>query len=446
MFRHLTRRHFLVAAPAAGVALHSGANVFAAPAVEKPAVLGGPKAMKGSFHSWPKFDLTEEKALLDVLRSGNWFRGSGQVVKKFEESFAALTGAGRVLATCNGTSALSVSLSALGVEPGDEVVVPPYTFIATVNVVLRAHALPVFVDTDLETFQMDHTKLEAAITPATRAIIPVHLGGNVCDLDAIGAIAARHKIPVIEDACQSVLAEWKGRKVGTYGATGCFSFQASKNLNSGEGGAILFNDEELRERAYAIHNNGSGLKMIGSNFRYSSAGANFRLTEFQGALLLAQMTRLEAQAKARTQNGRYLTSLLREIPGIAPEREYAGTTNNAYHLYMFRYDPAAFSELPRAKFLKALEAEGVPASSGYSPLNTQAFLTAALASRGYQRLFSAARLKQWHEQNHCPQNDKLCGQAVWFTQNMLLGSRGDMEQIAEAIRKIQAHAGDIAKA
>jgi dTDP-4-amino-4,6-dideoxygalactose transaminase len=451
MFDNFTRRRFLAGAPAAGtvlktgIVLQSAAIASAAPSVERPAVLGGPKARKTSFESWPKFDFTEEKALLDVLRSGHWYRGNGQNVKKFEEAYAALTGARQVLATCNGTAALFVSLNALGVEPGDEVVVPPYTFIATVNTVLRCHALPVFVDTDIETFQMDHTKLEAAISPATRVIMPVHLGGSAFELDAIGAIAARHRIPLIEDACQAHLAEWKGRKVGTYGSAGCFSFQASKNLTSGEGGAILFNDEDLRERAYAFHNNGSGLRSIGNNFAYASSGANLRLTEFQGALLLAQMARVEAQSKTRAANAGYLTSMLREIPGIAPARQYAGTTNNAYHLYMFRYDPAGFSGLPREKFLKALVAEGVPASPGYSPLNTQPFLKAVLESRGYQRLYSAARLKQWHEQNLCPQNDKLCTQAVWLTQNLLLGSRGDMEQIADAVRKIQVHASDVSK-
>ena len=446
MFGYLTRRNFLAAAPSAGLALHSAASALASPASELPALLGGPRAKRGSFDSWPKFDLTEERALLEVLRSGHWYRSEGQVVRKFEAAFAELTGAGQVLATCNGTAALIVSLNALGVEPGDEVVVPPYTFIATVNAVLRSYALPVFVDTDAETFQMDAAKLEAAVTPATRAIVPVHLGGNVCDLDAIGAVAARHGIRIIEDACQAHLAEWQGRKVGTYGSTGCFSFQASKNLNSGEGGAVLFNDEDLHERAYAFHNNGTGLRKAAGSFGYSSTGANFRLTEFQGALLLAQMTRLKGQTRTRSENGRYLTSMLREIPGIAPAREYAGATNNAYHLYMLRYDPAAFAGLPREKFLQALNAEGVPASSGYSPLNTQEFLTRAIDSRTYQRLYPAARLKQWHEQNQCPQNDKLCSQAVWFTQNMLLGSRGDMEQIAVAIRKIQAHAAAILKA
>jgi perosamine synthetase len=452
MLRYLTRRRFLAAAPTAGAVLKSGvllqsaAGIHAAPSIERPAILGGPKARKTVFDSWPKFDLTEEKALLDVLRSGHWYRGNGQCVKKFEEAYAALTGAKRVLATANGSASLLVSLRALDVEPGDEVIVPPYTFIATVNAVLRVSALPVFVDSDLETFQMDHTKLEAAINPATRAIMPVHLGGNVCDLDSIGATADRHKIPVIEDACQAHLAEWKGRKVGTFGAAGCFSFQASKNLTSGEGGAILFNDEDLHERAYAYHNNGTGLKLSSPNFSYSSAGANLRLTEFQGALLLAQMARLEVQSRKRSDNAKYLTSLLSEISGITPERQYAGTTNNAYHLYMFRYDPAAFSGLPRAKFLKALAAEGVPASSGYTPLNTQPFLKTVLESRGYKHLYSAARLKQWHEQNQCPQNDKLCSQAVWFTQNLLLGSRSDVEQIADAVRKIQAHSSDLLSA
>lgn len=436
----LTRRTFGLAA---GVAVAAAAPVVPS---AKPALLGGPKAKTQPFSTWPIFDVREERALVDVLRTGKWFRGSGSNVKRFEEQYALLTGAKQTLATVNGTAALFVSLNVLGVEPGDEVIVPPYTFIATVNVVLRQHALPVFVDTDPETFQMDARKLEAAITPDTRAIMPVHLGGNACDLDAMLPVAQKRSIPLIEDACQAHLAEWKGRKVGTYGSAGCFSFQASKNLNSGEGGAILFNDEDLRERAYAFHNNGSGLKFIGSNFTYATSGQNLRLTEFQAAILLAQMSRLEEQARRRTENAKYLTSLLKEISGFVPARMYDGCTNNAYHLYMSRYNKEAFSGLPREKFLKALAAEGVPASGGYSPLNTQPFLKNTLQSRGFRRLFSEKRLKEWEERNHCPANDKLCTEAVWYTQNMLLGTKTDMEQIAEAVRKIQAHAGELVKA
>jgi dTDP-4-amino-4,6-dideoxygalactose transaminase len=441
MPNQFSRRGFLAAAPAAAALTATGATTE-----DKPAILGGPKTRTEPFPAWPKFDEREERALLGVLRSGHWYRGSGQQVKKFEEAYASLTGAKEVLATANGTAALLVSLNAIGVEAGDEVIVPPYTFIATINVVLRQSALPVFVDSDPETFQMDHRKLEAAITPNTRAVMPVHLGGNAFNVDAVTGITRRRNVPLIEDACQAHLAEWKGRKVGTFGDTGCFSFQASKNLNSGEGGAIVFNDSELRERAYAFHNNGSGFRAIGSNFTYASSGANLRLTEFQASILLAQMTRLDEQVRARTENGRYLTSMLKEVPGFTPARMYDGCTNNAYHLYMARYNPEAFAGLPRDKFLKALAAEGVPASGGYSPLNTQPFLKNTLASRGYKRLFSEQRRKEWEERNHCPANDKLCSEAVWFTQNMLIGPRTDMEQIVAAIRKIQANAGALSRA
>ena len=436
MNAEVTRRSFLTASPLAGAALGLAAGNTA----DKPAMLGGPKTHPAPFPSWPVFDQTEERALRDTLHSGKWYRGDGQTVARFEQAYAQLTGARYCLATANGTSALFTSLNALGIEPGDEVLVPPYTFIATVNVVLRQYALPVFVDTDAATFQMDARQIEAAITPRTRAIVPVHLGGNACDLDAILPIASRHGIPVIEDACQAHLAEWRGRKVGTWGQAGCFSFQASKNLNSGEGGAVLCNDEELRERCFAFHNNGSGLRPASAGFTYSSGGANLRMTEFQAALLMAQMTRIEEQAKTRTGNAAYLTSLLKEIPGIAPARMYGGCTRNAYHLYMFRYDQTHFGGLPRSVFLRALSAEGIPASGGYTPLNSQGFLKNALQSRGYKKLFSEKALAEWDERNRCPVNDRLCGEAVWFTQNMLLAPRSSMDLIADAIRKIQANA------
>ena len=422
------------------------AAVAAEGASEKPALLGGAKAHPEPFPSWPVIDQTEERALLETLRSGKWYRGNGKSVARFEEEYARLTGAKTCLATANGTAALYTSLNAMGVEPGDEVIVPPYTFVATVNVVLRQHALPVFVDTDPETFQMDARKLEAAITPRTRAIVPVHLGGNACDLDAILEIAKRRNVAVLEDACQAHLAEWRGKKVGTFGQAGCFSFQASKNLNSGEGGAILTNDEDLRERCFAFHNNGSGFRSIGSNFTYHSTGCNLRLTEFQAALLLAQMTRIEGQAKTRTANAEYLTGLLKEIPGIAPARMYPGCTRNAYHLYMFRFDQAQFAGLPRAAFLKAMAAEGVPCSGGYSPLNSQAFLKEALHSRGYSRLYGSREIAAWEERNRCPANDRLCEEAVWFTQTMLLAPRQSMDRIADAVRKIRQHAGELARA
>ena len=243
------------------------------------------------------------------------------------------------------------------------------------------------------------------------------------------------------DACQSHLAEWKGRKVGSYGTTGCFSFQASKNLNCGEGGALITSDDSFIEKAFAFHNNGRPRRAAG--FSYGSIGANLRLTEFQGALLLSQMSRLEQQAKTRETNAAHLTTMLREIPGITPAKTPQGCTRNAYHLYMCRYDAAKFAGMDRAGFLKALEAEGIPGDDGYEPLNREGFIRAKLTDRGGARVYSKDRIKEWDERNVLPANDKLCREAVWFTQNMLLGPRADMDHIAAAIRRIEKNAAAI---
>jgi perosamine synthetase len=461
MHPSVSRRQFLKTTGAAGAGtlavrggglaalLASGtAPPVAAAGLDQPAALGGPPARRQAFPKWPVFDEREETALRDVLHSGQWFRGSGRKVAEFEQAYARLLGARHCVATANGTSALYASLSALDVGPGDEVVLPPYTFIATLNVVLLNYALPVFVDSDRETFEIDARKVEAVLTDRTAAILPVHLGGNPADLDLILAVARRRRIPVVEDACQAWLAEWRGRKVGTLGTTGCFSFQASKNLNAGEGGAVLTDDDELAERIFAFHNNNRARRVTGYNFSYrGTRGANLRLTEWQGSVLLAQMTRLERQSRTREANAQYLNAALRQIPGIYPAKMYPGCTRNAYHLYMFRFDPAAFGGgLTRAKFLKALAAEGVPCSSGYTPLNKESFVKAAVTSKAYRRIYPAKLLNEWEERNRCPANDRLCDEAVWFTHPMLLGPRQDMDDIVHAIRKIHTHAAALAKA
>jgi dTDP-4-amino-4,6-dideoxygalactose transaminase len=435
MRNKVTRRGFVAAASAAGLSVAAASD-------SKLAILGGEPVRRKPFPVWPRFGAPEEKALQEALRSGKWYRGkSATAGPRFEKTYRELLGAKHCLATANGTAALLTSLNALEIGPGDEVLVPPYTFIATINVVLLQHALPVFVDTDIETFQVDATKIEAAITERTAAMIPVHLGGGTADMDAVLRLARKHKLPVIEDACQAHLAEWRGRRVGTFGDTGCFSFQASKNLNSGEGGAVLTDDDELAEKCYAFHNNSRGGRIPGHDFSYRGQGANLRMTEFQSSLLMAQMTRLEAQTKTREQNAAYLTGLLEEIPGIEVATTYGGCTRNAYHLYMCRYRKEAFAEAPRAAFLKAMKAEGIPCSGGYPPMNKLPFVTNVVHSKGYRAIYSGQVLKEWEERNQCPANDRLCGEAVWLTQNMLLGTRADMNQIAGAIRKIQAQAG-----
>ncbi len=237
-----------------------------------------------------------------MLRKGKWCRIDGDYANRFEETWAKTLGAKHCVAVANGTSALITSLAALGVGPGDEVIVPPYTFCATINAVLMHHALPVFVDTDPETHQIDARKLEAAITDRTACILPVHIGGSAADMDAILSVATRRKLPVLEDACQAHLGEWKKSKLSTLGDLGCFSFQASKNLNSGEGGAILTNNDELYERCKSFQNNGRAVG--GSGFSYARNGANLRMTEFQaGAPSGADHSRRSSVALPRAKCG-----------------------------------------------------------------------------------------------------------------------------------------------
>jgi len=382
--------------------------------------------------------------MLRTLRSGKWFRGYGQEVAAFERAYAQMTGARFCLATANGTSALLTSLHALDIQPGDEVILPPYTFVATLNVVLLNFALPIFVDTDPDTFQIDARKVEAAITSRTKLLMPVHIGGSAADLDTLIDISKKRGIPLLEDACQAHFGEWRGRKLGTLGVMGCFSFQASKNLNSGEGGAILTDREDLVERCYTFHNNSRPRKYSGSG--YVGRGANLRMTEFQGALLQAQMQQLEEQSRVRQRNAATLTKLLDQIGGLVPARVYPGCTGNAYHLFMARYRKEDFSGLSRRTFLKALQAEGIPCSAGYAPLNKEPYIRETLASRGYQAIYPTELLKSWEERTACPANDKLCEEGVWFAQTMFLGTSADMEQIAASVQKIRQHAGELKKA
>jgi perosamine synthetase len=414
---------------------------------KKPALLGGDPVRTEPFPSWPVIERNDREAWQTVLEKGKWNRGPA--VERFEKAWATRLESPYVVATASGTAALYTSLFALDVGPGDEVIIPPYTFVATLNVVLLHHALPIFVDTDRTTFQIDSDKIEKAITSRTRCIMPVHLGGNVANMDAILEVGRKHGIPVLEDACQSHLAEWRNKKVGTVGDLGCFSLQASKNLNSGEGGIICGKDGDVMARCAGFQDAGRGYTVStdgeivvdrNSEFGYATLGDNRRITEFQGALLLEQLTRLEEQAQRRENNAQYLTSQLKEIEGILPAQMYEGCTRNAYHLYMFRYSPQGFLGLSRSRFIKALRAEGIPCSAGYSTLNKEPFIERTLSSRGFSRIYGADEIAKWKNRNQCPENDKLCTEAVWFGQTQLLGPKSDMDQIAAAIRKVHHNA------
>jgi dTDP-4-amino-4,6-dideoxygalactose transaminase len=410
---------------------------------DKPALLGGSKAFEGRFPSWPIYDRTEEEALLEVLHSDRWGRLDGDVTARFEAEYARLMGMKHALGTTGGTTALTTMLGALGIGPGDEVIIPAYTFVATYNVVVLNYALPIIVDTDIDSFQIDTRRMERAITKDTRALMPVHMGGVPADLDKIVAMAQKHKLPVIEDACQAPGSEWKGKKVGSYGVGGAFSFQSSKNLNCAEGGAVTTNDSDFYKACYAFHHQGQTENTAGFGTGEGTRGTNSRMTEWQARMLLAQMTRFQEQDKRRTENAYYLNSLFKDVKGIYPAKVYPGTTNVSYHLYMFRYDRTHFAGMPRARFIEAMRAEGIGTSTGYGRLDTDPYVAALAQNPHYLKVYGERTMKQWLERIKCPQNVRLSEQALWISQSVLLGSRQDMDKIAEAVRKIQKYANEL---
>jgi perosamine synthetase len=435
-----------------GVGLASGmtTNLLAGSARETgtPAILGGQPVRTKGWPGWPMWDpATDEKQVIEVLRSGIWSRGA--VVSEFEEKWAETIGTKRCLATTNGTHALITALRQMNVGAGDEVLVPPYTFIATVDAILLQGAMPVFVDTDPATFQIDADKIKEKITPRTTAILPVHILGLPADMGKIMAIARENDLTVVEDACQAWLAEIGNKKVGSFGNAGCFSFQNSKHIPIGEGGAIVSDDDEFMDRCFSFHNFGRPHgKVVGTvSGHYVMLGSKCRITEYQAAIGLAQLKRLEEQTRLRGENAAYLRNKIRRIPGILPYELSNNVTRAVFHIFPFRYKKESFHDLPRKRFLEALEAEGIPCSPGYIPLNNMPYLKDAFQSKIFKHVYPEEMLdfEGFVERNHCPQNDRLCEEAVWFNQRMLLGSKSDMNDIADAIEKIYNNSENIAK-
>lgn len=402
------------------------------------AIHGGAPLRTQPFPAWPVFDSTDEQALLSVLHSGVWgvTDNPASPVHQFEHEFARLHQARFGLCLSSGTTALQTALLAIGIDYGDEVIVPPYTFMATASACLMVGAIPVFVDVDPGTYNLDPTKIEAALTPRTRAIIPVHIGGCPADLDAILAVARRHNLTVIEDACQAHGAAWNGRRVGAIADLGCFSFQSSKNLAAGEGGAILTDNPELADRCWSVHN--CGRVRDGAWYQHEVLGANFRLSQWQAGLLLSQARRFEEFAARREANGLYLSERLAEIGGFEPQVRDRRVTQHGYHLFISRYNPEFFHGLPRATFLAALQAEGIPCSPGYQPLYRMNGILDSIAR--LQKLTG----NQSHAPADYPVTEQACrSEGVWFTQSMLLGTQKDIDDIAEAIIKVKTHLDEL---
>lgn len=405
------------------------------------AINGGAKVRDRAFPAWPVHGDEERKAILGVLESGQWGGVEQRLVPQFEEQFAALHQCNHAVSCTNGTAALEIAMRAMGISFGDEVILAPYTFIASATAILLNQAIPVFVDIEPETYMLDASKIEAAITPKTRAIMAVHIAGMPCDMDAILYVAQKHNLAVIEDCAQAHGAEWAGKRVGSIGRVGCFSFQSSKNMTAGEGGMIVTNDQEVFDRSWSIHNVG---RIPGGRwYEHPNLGGNYRMTEWQAAILLAQMGRLHDQMKVRDANARYLADKLCQIPGISVQKRDEKVTAHAYHLFVSRYSSEAFGGVPRDRFLKALSAEGIPCSSGYVPLYREAVFSRVHTSDCPFTCKHVERVVDYSKVS-CPVAEYAATQeCVWFYQSMLTGDRSDMDSIVEAVGKIHEHCSEL---
>ncbi|MEZ4622633.1 MAG: DegT/DnrJ/EryC1/StrS family aminotransferase [Caldilineaceae bacterium] len=385
----------------------------------KLAINGGEPIRTKAWPQWPQWDDSEKDQVLRVLESGEW-GGFNAAVKEFETTFAARHQATHCYTATTGTQSLEAALRVVGVGHGDEVIVPPYTFIATANAPRLAGATPVFVDIDPATYNLDIKLVEAAITPKTKAIIPVHFAGLPADMDALVPLAEKHGLYIIEDAAHAHGSTWHGKPVGTIGHIGSFSLQASKNLSAGEGGILLTNHDDLAGKLWSYIN--QGRQPGGAWFEHGILGSNLRMTGWQAAILLAQMTRFEEQLQRRQENARRLHAILAEVDGLTPQAWDERCEIHAHHLFIMRYDQAAWQGVPRERFVKALQAEGVPLSVGYTrPLYDQPPL-AAPHSRHLP----------------CPATEAACRrEGTWLHHSVLLAEPEAIDDIARAIFKVR---------
>ncbi|PYT18474.1 MAG: DegT/DnrJ/EryC1/StrS family aminotransferase [Acidobacteria bacterium] len=389
------------------------------------ALFGGRAVRQKPFATWPIFDDSEKRAVLEVLESGAW-GGYSLKVPELEQRFAAFHEARFGIAASNGTVTLEAALAATGIQPGDEVIVPPITFIATATAVLRAGAVPVFVDIDPLSFNLDPKRLADAITLKSRAVIPVHFAGHPADLDAIIKTASNHGLAVIEDAAHAHGASWRGRRVGSLGHFGSFSFQQSKNMTAGEGGMLLTSDEALAEQARSVCN--QGRRTGGAWYEHVRLGTNYRMTGWQAAILIAQLERLPRQLERRARNAAILTEKLKATGVLAPPAVDSRVTAHGFHLYVLRLNTEALPGISRDLIVEALAAEGIPGVSGYPyPL----YANKVFASHPYLC-------------RQCPEAERFCRECFWVSHEILLSSEADLDDFIRAVEKVRDSAAELA--
>lgn len=420
--------------------------------MSKLAIDGGEKVITRPLGKrWPVWDEGEERAVQEVVRSGIWWRGGYSAaqeskVGQFEDAFARFHDAKYCVAVTNGTQAIECALKAIGVEAGDEVLVPALTFVASATAIALVNGVPVFVDVDADNYNIDPDAMEAAITDKTRAAVVVHNGGYPCDMDRIMEIAERRGIAIVEDCAHAHGSQWKRRGVGAIGHIGTFSFQMGKTLTCGEGGAVITNDTEIAEKAYSFHHIG---RLPGRPFyEFHRVASNLRMTEWQGAILLGQLSRLEEQTATRERNARHLADGMREIQGVDPIQRDERVTRWGFYYWNFHYRQEEFDGVPRDTFLKAVNAEGAPIGVGAH--GQPIYQNPLFQNMNFGRTGCPIKCPLYgkpvnYQQVQCPTAERLYQtQALSISHAAFLGdTTEDMDLILEAVRKVRENTAEL---
>jgi len=441
--KDFTRRKFIATVSAGSIAAAVSTSIPAFGNITsvnsntgKLAILGGtPVAPAKVWPSWPYVDEKVVEEVVKTTRSGIWCRIQSRTgtVPTFEKEFAKLMGVNTSVCVGSGTQALSTAVEALGIGPGDEIITSPYTDPGTISSILTSRALPVMADLDPESFQVDPDDVERRITKRTKAIMPVHIMGQPCNMERIMSIARKHNLKVIEDACQGHLSEYQGKLLGTIGDVGCFSFQSSKTIACGEGGGIISHNEELMDKCFTVQNHGTSKRG-----RTETIGPKYRMNEFEGAVLLGQLPGVKERFKIRNINANYITEKLKDCPGLVPQKLYEGTTSGSFYLYSWSYKKEYFNNAPREKFLKTIAAEGISLSPYIANgLHKEPWTDHIQTLVEYKKMFGAARLKKFKEELYLPKCDQVCQDMVMlWASGPLLGTIADMDDLINVIMKV----------
>ncbi|MCK9902769.1 DegT/DnrJ/EryC1/StrS family aminotransferase [Frankia sp. Cpl3] len=375
--------------------------------------------LRSPLPAWPQYDDNERAGLVRALEQGQWWRMGGGEVDAFEREFASHHGADHALAVTNGTHALELALQVLGVGPGSEVIVPAFTFISSSQAAQRLGAVAVPVDIDPHTYNIDPAAVAAAISPRTRAIMPVHIAGEIADIDALAKLSADSGVPLVQDAAHAHGARRQGRRVGELGSIAAFSFQNGKLMTAGEGGAVLFPDAGLYEEAFLRHS--CGRPRTDRFYFHQTSGSNFRMNEFTAAVLRAQLARLDGQVETREKRWPLLAGLLSGIPGVEPRGKDRRNDRTSHYMAMFRIP--GLNEIQRNELVDRLVGAGLPAFATFRVIyRSDGFWETGAPQASVDEL---AR--------RCPNAEALGADGIWLHHRTLLADEDQIQNVAEII-------------